>query len=215
MLRSRVKQWLIRVSGEGTLGLFLRLYEQIREDLAVHYGEWDRPGFRALAVHRFGAMLKDKPGILWWPLCFLHRMMFRYIRNHYGIELPATTIVGRRFFIGHQHGIIIHPNAEFGDDCIVIQNVTIGNVAVGRKNSGPKFGHRVEFGAGAVILGSVTVGDDVRIGPNTVVITDVPAGSRVFVDTPRMLQMRKTQGNVTDTHAETSRSTRMESPTKS
>jgi serine O-acetyltransferase len=205
MLRSRLKQWLIRLSGEGTLGSFLKLYDQIREDHVVHYSEWDRPGFRALAVYRFGAMLKDKKGILWWPLSSLYRFMFRYIRNHYGIELPATTIVGRRFLIGHQHGIIIHPNAEFGDDCIIVQNVTIGNVAVGRKNSGPKFGHRVEFGAGAVILGSITVGDDVRIGPNAVVITDIPAGSRVFVDPPRMMQMRKPQGNVTETFEETSR----------
>jgi len=205
-LRSQFKRWLLRVSGDSTFGLFLKLYEQIREDLTVHYGEWDRPGFRALAVHRFGAMLKDKQGLLWRLLSFIYRFMFRYIRNHYGIELPATTIVGRRFLIGHQHGIIIHPNAEFGDDCIIVQNVTIGNVAVGRKNSGPKFGHRVEFGAGAVILGSITVGDDVRIGPNAVVITDLPAGSRVFVDPPRMMQMKKPQGNVTETFEETSRS---------
>jgi serine O-acetyltransferase len=158
-VRSQFKQWLLRVSEDSTFGSFLKLYEQIREDLTVHYGEWDRPGFRALAVYRFGAMLKDKNGILWWPLSFGYRFMFRYIRNHYGIELPATTIVGRRFLIGHQHGIIIHPNAEFGDDCIIVQNVTIGNVAVGRKNSGPKFGDRVEIGAGAVILGSIRVGD--------------------------------------------------------
>jgi serine O-acetyltransferase len=205
-LRSQFKQWLLRVSGDSTFGLFLKLYEQIREDLAVHYSEWDRPGFRALAVYRFGAMLKDKTGVLWWLLSLIYRFMFRYVRNHYGIELPATTIVGRRFLIGHQHGIIIHPNAEFGDDCIIVQNVTIGNAAVGRKNSGPKFGHRVEFGAGAIILGSITVGDDVRIGPNAVVITDVPAGSRVFVDPPRMMQMRKSQGSVIGTLEETSRS---------
>jgi serine acetyltransferase len=204
--RSRFKQWLLRVSGESTFGLFLKLYEQIREDLTIHYGEWDRPGFRAVAVYRFGAMLKDKKGILWSLLALVYRFMFRYIRNHYGIELPATTIVGRRFLIGHQHGIIIHPKAEFGDDCIIVQNVTIGNSAVGRKNSGPKFGHRVEFGVGAVILGSITVGDDVRIGPNAVVITDVPTGSRVFVDPPRIIHMRKPQGNVKQTHEETSRS---------
>jgi serine O-acetyltransferase len=202
--RSRFKQWLLRVSRDRTFGSFIRLYDQIREDHVVHYSEWDRPGFRALAVYRFGAMLKDKRGILWLPLSFLYRFMFRYIRNHYGIELPATTIVGRRFLIGHQHGIIIHPNAEFGDDCIIVQNVTIGNVALGRKNSGPKFGNRVEFGAGAVILGSITVGDDVRIGPNAVVITDIPAGSRVFVDPPRMMQMRKPQDNVTEPLKETS-----------
>jgi len=177
---------------------FIRLYYQMREDLSRHYSEWDRPGFRALAVHRFGAMLKErKRGMLWWWLSLLYRFMFRYIRNHYGIELPETTIVGRRLLIGHQHGIVIHPNAEFGDDCIILQNVTIGNAAVGRNNSGAKFGNRVEIGTGAVILGGVTIGDDVRIGPNVVVMTDVPAGASVFVEPPRMIQMRKNQGDGT------------------
>lgn len=202
MDRSSANKWFLGKLRESKFGPFLELYRQIREDLSVHYGEWDRPGFRALAVHRLGAMLKDRNrGVLWRLLSLLHRFMFRYIRNHYGIELPATTIVGRRFHIGHQHGIVIHPNAEFGDDCVIVQNVTIGNVAVGRKNSGPKFGHRVEFGAGAVILGAITIGDDVRIGPNAVVISDVPAGSRVFVETPRMIQMRKHHGDGTGNQA--------------
>jgi serine O-acetyltransferase len=143
-------------------------------------------------------MLKErKGGVLRWWLSLLYRLMFRYIRNHYGIELPETAIVGRRLLIGHQHGIVIHPNTEFGDDCIIVQNVTIGNAAVGRKNSGAKFGHRVEIGIGAVILGGVTIGDDVRIGPNAVVMSDVPAGASVFVEPPRMIQMRKSQGDGT------------------
>ncbi|MEP6958273.1 MAG: serine acetyltransferase, partial [Nitrospirota bacterium] len=125
-------------------------------------------------------MLKDRRrGVLCWWLSLLYRFMFRFIRNHYGIELPATTIVGRRFLIGHQHGIVIHPKAEFGDDCTIRQNVTIGQVDNVRKG-GAKFGHRVNIGVGAVIVGGITIGDDVRIGPNAVVMTDVPAGATVF-----------------------------------
>src|SRR5688572_18740047 len=87
------------------------LYRQIREDLTVYGGEWDRPGFRALAVHRFGAMLNHQSGALRSVLSVMYRFMFRYIRNYYGIELPATAMVGRRLLLAHQHGIVIHPQA--------------------------------------------------------------------------------------------------------
>ncbi len=176
-------------------GLFGTLYWQIREDWTV-YRDWTKPGFRALAVHRFGALLKDrKRGVLWWTLSMLYRAMYRYIRNHYGIELPDTTIVGRRFIIGHQSGIVIHYDAEFGDDCIIRQNVTVGRLGDRRVDRAAKFGNRVHIGAGAVIVGGVTIGDDVQIGPNAVVMTDVPAGATVFVAAPRMMQMRKAQEN--------------------
>lgn len=183
----------LRRSKYGPLG---NLYWQVHEDWIVHYRDWTRPGFRALAVHRFGAMLKDvKKGLLKCVLTKLHLFLFRYVRNHYGIELPDATIVGRRFHIGHQNGIVIHPDAEFGDDCVVRQNVTIGQVNQVR-NKGAKIGHRVDIGAGAIIVGGVTIGDDVQIGPNAVVMTDVPAGATVFVAAPRIIQMRKAQGKV-------------------
>ncbi|TKB56487.1 MAG: serine acetyltransferase [Nitrospira sp.] len=176
-------------------GLFGTLYWQIREDWTV-YRDWTKPGFRALAVHRFGALLKDRRrGVLWWALSMLYRAMYRYIRNHYGIELPDTTIIGRRFIIGHQSGIVIHYDAEFGDDCIIRQNVTVGRLGDWRKDRAAKFGNRVHIGAGAVIVGGVTIGDDVQIGPNAVVMTDVPAGATVFVAAPRVIQMRKAQEN--------------------
>jgi serine O-acetyltransferase len=104
--------------------------------------------------------------------------------------MHETAKVGRRFLVGHQSGIVIHFNSEFGDDCVIRQNVTIGAAGVGRINDGPKFGHRVDIGAGAVIVGKVKVGDDARIGPNAVVMTDVPAGATVFVDAPRMIKVK-------------------------
>ena len=177
-------------------GYFRALFSQIREDWDVHYRDWTRPGFRALAVQRFGAMLKDrKRGLLWWLLNRLYLCMFRYIRNQYGIELPDTTIIGRRFRIGHQNGIVIHYDAQFGDDCVIRQNVTVGRLSERRKDRAAKFGNRVDIGAGAIIVGGVTIGDDVQIGPNAVVMTDVPAGATVFVAAPRMIQMRKAQKN--------------------
>lgn len=174
----------------NAFGYFRGLFIQIHEDWEVHYRDWTRPGFRALAVHRFGAMLKDRrSGGLWWILSMIYRCMFRYIRNHYGIELPDTTIVGRRFHIGHQHGIVIHYNSVFGDDCTVHQNVTIGE-AGGRHGEAPKLGNRVVVGAGAAIIGKIIIGDDVRIAPNATVMTNVLAGTIVCAPPPRLINLR-------------------------
>jgi len=116
--------------------------------------------------------------------------MYRYVRNHYGIELPATTKVGRRLLLGHQSGIVIHPHAEIGDDCMIRQNVTIGAATPDRVlQEAPTLGNGVQVGVGAVIVGRVTIGDGVRIGPTAVVLTNVAAGASVFVVPPRIIQL--------------------------
>jgi serine O-acetyltransferase len=146
---------------------------------------WDRPGFRAVAAYRFGVWLMARPWLIRAVLYRIYRPLYRFVRNHYGIELPLTTKVGRRFAIGHQGGIVIHPRAEIGDDCLIRQNVTIGGA--GRSREGPHLANRVEVGVGAVIVGPVHIGDDVRIGPNAVVMTDVPAGATVVALPPRVI----------------------------
>lgn len=159
---------------------------QLYEDWLVHRRDWTRPGFRALAVHRFGAMLlKRKRGILTRALSIIYMSMFRYVRNYYGVELPATTIVGRRLQLGHQHGIVIHPKTVFGDDCVVHQNVTIGESNLFHKGEAPRFGNRVSLGTGAVVVGAVVIGDDVVIGPNTTITTSIPKGTTVCAPAPR------------------------------
>jgi serine O-acetyltransferase len=172
----------------------VELLKRIREDWRVHQRDWTRPGFRAVAVHRFGVWVKDvRPKILRATLFRFYRMMYRYIRNHYGIELPDTTIVGRRLIIGHQGGIVIHYHAEIGDDCLIRQNVTIGAASDDRYWEAPKLGRGVQVGCGAAILGKVTIGDGARIGPNAVVMTNVPAGATVFAPPSRIIQLPKNQ----------------------
>jgi serine O-acetyltransferase len=174
--------------------LVASLWRQIREDWETHYKDWTLPGFRAVAVYRFGNWLthRSEGGVRSF-LFALYRVMYRFVRNHYGIELRETTKIGRRFVVGHQSGIVIHPTSEFGDDCVIRQNVTVGAAGAaqnGRIGDGPKFGHRVDVGAGAVIVGKITIGDGVRIGPNAVVTRSVPAGATVFAEAPRVIQMR-------------------------
>lgn len=159
------------------------LLEQIREDKRVN-GSWTTPGFQAMAVHRFGAWRRNLPRLLQPPATLLYYMMNMVVRNVYGIEIASTTTIGRRFRIAHQSGIVIHYRAQIGDDCVIRQNVTIG---AGVAHEVPRLGHRVSVGAGAVIIGDVTIGDDARIGPNAVVMTNVPPGAMVVATPARIV----------------------------
>jgi serine O-acetyltransferase len=85
--------------------------------------------------------------------------------------------LGRRVVIEHQGAIVVHGYAQIGDDCVIRQGVTIGNRYMGAPFDAPRLGDRVEVGAGAQILGAVTVGDDARIGAGAVVLDDVPRGA--------------------------------------
>ena len=158
----------------------LGLWEQIKEDWITHGRDWTKPGFQAVVVQRFGVWrMQIKSLIFRAPLSFFYRMFYRKIRNTYGIELPYTVVLGRRVIVEHQHGIVIHGNSVIGDDCIIRQGVTIGNRYLDQPFEAPKLGKRVNIGAGAKILGNVTIGDDVCIGANAVVISDIPSGQTV------------------------------------
>ncbi|MDP9132833.1 MAG: serine acetyltransferase [Nitrospirota bacterium] len=169
---------------------------QIHEDWSVNSRDWTMPGFRALAVHRVGTWLSNRRGsALKSGLLALYRFMYRYVRNHYGIEIPLTTTIGRRLLLAHQHGIVFHWKSVIGDDCLIRHNATIGAGYGGQKtlHKGPRLGHRVEVGPGAVIFAGVKIGDDAVIGPNAVVMSDVPSGARVFAEAPRLIRLPNRQ----------------------
>ncbi|HEY9642032.1 MAG TPA: serine acetyltransferase [Coleofasciculaceae cyanobacterium] len=155
----------------------LTLWQQIKEDWQAHGCDWSKPGFRAIAVYRFGVWrMQVEPKIMRAPLSLLYRSLYRKIRNGYGIDLPYTVKLGRRVVIEHQNGIIIHGYSEIGDDSIIRQGVTLGNRYLDRPFDAPKLGARVNVGAGAKILGGVTLGDGASVGANAVVLSDIPAG---------------------------------------
>ncbi|GAP95435.1 serine O-acetyltransferase [Leptolyngbya sp. NIES-2104] len=154
----------------------LSFWQQIVEDWNAHGRDWTKPGFRAIAVYRFGVWrMAIKPLMLRAPLSILYRMMFRKVRNSYGIELPYSAKVGRRVIIEHQSAIVIHGNCVIGDDCVIRQGCTLGNRYLDRLDEAPVLGNRVNVGAGAKILGRVQIDDDACIGANAVVLSDVGA----------------------------------------
>jgi serine O-acetyltransferase len=178
----------------------LSLMSQIAEDWEAHSRDVTRPGFQAMAVYRFGNWrMGIGPKALRAPFSVLYRALFRAVRNLYGIELPYSARVGRRVIIEHQSGIVIHGDAEIGDDCIIRQDVTIGNRRSSRPLDAPRLGNRVSVGAGAKLLGAIHVGDGAQIGANAVVCDDVPAGA-VAVGVPaRVIQRESTTAKVSGT----------------
>lgn len=155
----------------------LSFWELIKEDWVAHGCDWTKPGFRAVVVHRFGAYrTKFKSKLLQLPVRFVYGMLYRRVRNVYGIELPPNVKLGRRVVIEHQGAIVIHEYCVIGDDCIIRQGVTLGMRHKDCPQEAPSLGKGVDIGAGAKILGKVVIGDYAKIGANAVVLSDVPAG---------------------------------------
>ena len=173
----------------------LGFWQQLKEDWIAHGRDWTKPGFRAVAIQRFGVWrMTLEPIILRAPFSILYRALFRKVRNTYGIELPYTVKLGRRVVIEHQSGIVIHGECSIGDDCIIRQGVTMGNRYLDRPFDAPKLGNRVNIGAGAKIFGNVTIGDDANIGANAVVLSDIPPG-RTAVGIPAKIINTKPKDN--------------------
>ena len=164
-------------SGESLLQL-------IREDREVHRS-WLKPGFHAVAVHRVSVWRWKLPTPLRKLVSLLLRPAALFVRNVYGIEIEPGVDLGRRVAIPHGGKLVIASGSVIGDDCILRHNVTIG--AVRRMEDVPALGRRVAVGTGAVILGRIEIGDYAEIGPNAIVMTDVPAKATVFADPGRVV----------------------------
>ena len=146
-----------------------------------------------MAVYRFGRWrYRFKHRIVRAPLSFLYKLLFKLVQILTGIELPCETNLGHRFRIDHFGGVIVSGDAEFGDDVVIRNGVTIGLRRTGVRGS-PKIGNRVDVGAGAKILGAITIGDDTAIGANAVVLDDVPPNS-IAIGIPAKIIPRRPAG---------------------
>lgn len=166
------------------------LVAQVHEDWEANGRDWTRPGFRALAVHRFGNWrMAVEPKVVRAPLSVLYRAGERHCRNIYGIELPYSARVGRGVVIEHQGGIVVHGDSVIGDGCVLRQGVTLGMKNTAKPFDAPTLEAGVDVGAGAVILGAVTIGAGASVGANAVVLQDVPAGG-LAVGVPAKVRAR-------------------------
>ncbi|WP_315765500.1 serine acetyltransferase [Bradyrhizobium sp. SZCCHNR2009] len=133
---------------------------------------WD-PGRKLLLAIRNYQAWRARRGLLPKLLCKLAVLRHRFWSVVTGADIPLTCRIGGGLLIPHPNGIVIHPAAEIGVNCLIFQQVTIGS----REGPGvPLIGGHVDIGAGAKILGALTIGNHARIGANAVVITDVGPG---------------------------------------
>ena len=126
------------------------------------------PGLHAVFIHRVSHCLWRNN----WK--WLARALSTFARWITGVEIHPGAKIGRRFFIDHGMGVVIGETAEVGDDCTLYHGVTLGGVSWESGKRHPSLGERVVVGAGAKILGPITIGDNARIGSNSVVTKTVP-----------------------------------------
>ncbi|MBI5263401.1 MAG: serine acetyltransferase [Bradyrhizobium sp.] len=166
------------------------MFDNIRSDFATHGRDWGAQGFWVMIVYRFGRWRYGVRPALLRKLCsFIYKILFKLVQILTGIELPCEVIVGRNFIIDHFGGIIISGYARFGDNCRIRNGVVVGLRRVDEPCA-PVIGNNVDIGAGAKLLGAITVGDNSIIGANAVVLDDVPANS-IAIGVPAVIKPRR------------------------
>lgn len=135
------------------------------------------PGLHALWGHRIANALWRRRQVL------LARIVSQTVRWLTAIEIHPGATLGRRVFIDHGAGVVVGETSEIGNNCVLFQGVTLGGTSLEREKRHPTLEDHVVVGAGAKILGPIRVGHGARIGANSVVIGDVPAGA-TFVGLP-------------------------------
>jgi serine O-acetyltransferase len=158
------------------------MFARLREDLSCVFERdpaartrWEvitcYPGLHALLFHRLSHWLWGK------RLRWLARLNSHIARFLTGIEIHPGASIGRRFFIDHGMGVVIGETAEVGDDCTLYHGVTLGGTSWNKGKRHPTLGRGVVIGAGAKVIGPITVGDGARVGSNAVVVKNVPPGA--------------------------------------
>jgi len=158
------------------------MFERITEDIRIVFERdpaarnsfevlTSYPGVHAVLLHRLAHRLWG------WKLKWLARFIAHMTRWFTGIEIHPGATIGRRLFIDHGMGVVIGETAEIGDDCTLYHGVTLGGTSWNKGKRHPTLGRSVVIGAGAKVLGPVTVNDNSRIGSNSVVVKDVDAGA--------------------------------------
>lgn len=169
------------------------LLADIRRKMALlgrggFWGFWGcllSPGGVAVAVFRLGSFSRSQRLPLRLPLQVLYLMVFYCAQLLMGITVQAYTTVGRRFVILN-HGCIFILAERVGDDFTVCQGVTVGNVRGSQRL--PVIGDRVFIEPGAKVLGEVTLGDNVVVRANSLVLSDVPSDSIAIGNPARILK---------------------------
>ena len=132
------------------------------------------PGFHAIIIYRIASFL-------WFlKLTFLAKLISYFGRILTGIEIHPAARIGKNMFIDHGHGVVIGETSEIGDNVLIYHGVTLGGNSLSKGKRHPTVGNNVIIGAGAKILGPLSIGDSARVGANAVVTKNIKANSTVM-----------------------------------
>ncbi len=175
-----------------------RMLQNLKEDISVVFERdpaartrWEilttYPGVHALIMHRFSHWLWHHR--FYWAARFSSHIA-RWLT---GIEIHPGATIGRRVFIDHGMGVVIGETAVIGDDCTLYHGVTLGGTSWNKGKRHPTLEAGVVIGAGAKVLGPITIGANAKIGSNAVVVKDVPADATAVGIPARILDEAKSQ----------------------
>ena len=152
-------------------------------------------GVQAVIIYRF-------THLLWrYKLYWLARFISTLARWITGIEIHPGAVIGRRFFIDHGMGVVIGETSEIGDDCMMYHGVTLGGTSWDKVKRHPTLKDGVIIGAGAKILGPITLGKNVRVGSNSVVVRSVDDNCTVVGIPGRILKKKVSDDDQFDSYA--------------
>ena len=145
------------------------------------------PGIHAVLFHKISHFLYKKERF------FLARLISQIARFLTGIEIHPGAKIGRRFFIDHGMGVVIGETAEIGDDVMMYHQVTLGGTGKECGKRHPTVKNGVTIAAGSKILGAITIGENAKIGANSVVLKNVPANATVVGIPARIVRVNGTK----------------------
>lgn len=161
------------------------MFSAIREEYRVHGRLVRHTGFWTILVYRFGVWAQRRRLPMFrWGLGKVYGLCSFVVSVISGVHLDRAAKIGKRFRILHAGGIYISNRVEIGDDVTVMHHVTVGSDPLGRA---PIIRDGVFIGPGACVVGHVEVGTGSRIGPNAVVIQDVPENTIVMAPPPTQM----------------------------
>lgn len=166
-----------RSSGEEPMRAFMADIERYKRQpgqgwvVTAMMALYSHPAFAGVAWYRFGrAMWLRRRNVLFFLGMLVHRILYPLVRAHSGVELSPTVEVGEGLWIGHFGPTLIHPEARIGSHVTLHQGVTIGEARSGV----PVLGDNVSIGAGATVVGGISIGNHATIAAGAVVTKDVP-----------------------------------------
>lgn len=152
---------------------------------------FSHPGARFMYLYRQCRKFGKKH-----PLGLMYRIFYKFTASRFNVEIPHSCKLGEGVYMGHFKNIVINQHASVGQNCNIMQGVTIGNESRGKRRGAPVIGNRVLIGPNSVVSGKITVGDDVLIAPLTFVNFDVPNNAVVIGNPAKIVSYNGSKGYI-------------------